>query len=58
MVTFKCRDVGMTCDFEASAETKDELMKVIVRHGEDAHGIKTIPPDLMSNVQKAIKDAD
>ncbi|MDP3879564.1 MAG: DUF1059 domain-containing protein [Dehalococcoidales bacterium] len=55
MPTFKCADVGMACSFEASAATKEELMQKIAKHGEEAHGLKTIPPDIMAKVEQAIK---
>ncbi|MBI4303660.1 MAG: DUF1059 domain-containing protein [Chloroflexi bacterium] len=55
MPSFKCSDVGMACDFQTTAKTEDELMKKIAEHGAKAHNIKTIPPDLMAKVKKAIK---
>ena len=55
MPSFKCKDVGMACSFEATAATEAELMAKIQEHGSKAHNIKTIPPDLMAKVKKAIK---
>ena len=55
MPSFKCKDIGMTCPFEATAETEDELMKKIAEHASDVHDIKIIPPDMMGNIKKAIK---
>ena len=55
MPSFKCRDTGMSCGFEATAKTEDELMKKIAAHAEKAHNMKTIPPDVMAKVKKAIK---
>ena len=45
----------MDCAFEATARTEDELMKKIAEHARKAHNMKTIPPDVMRKVEKAIK---
>jgi len=56
MPTFKCRDIGMSCPFEATAKTEDELMKKITEHAAKAHNMKApFPPDMMAKVKKAIK---
>jgi len=46
----------MNCGFEATADTKDELMQKIAEHASQAHNMKTIPPDVMDKVNKAIKE--
>ena len=55
MPSFKCKDTGMICSFEATAKTEDELMKKIAEHASKAHNMKTIPADVMSKVKKAMK---
>jgi predicted small metal-binding protein len=55
MPSFRCRDIGMSCGFETTAKTEDELMKKIAEHASKAHKMKTISPDVMSKVKKAIK---
>ena len=55
MPSFKCKDVGMACSFETSAGTEAELMAKISEHGRKARNMKTIPPDVMEKVKKAIK---
>ncbi len=55
MPTFACRDIGMDCDFKASAATEAELLGKIAEHAKSAHKIDKIPPDLMDKVKKAIK---
>ena len=55
MPSFKCKDTGMSCGFEATAKNEDELMKKIVEHAGKAHNMKTISPDVMDKVKKAIK---
>lgn len=51
----KCRDVGVDCDFEARAETVDELMKKCAEHVKSVHGMTEIPAELVAKVQAAIR---
>jgi predicted small metal-binding protein len=44
----------MDCPFEATAETRDELMKKIAKHAKTTHDMETIPSDVMEKVEKAI----
>jgi predicted small metal-binding protein len=56
MPSFKCKDIGMQCPFEAKANTKEELMKKITEHATKVHKMPTpFPPDMMEKVKKAIK---
>jgi predicted small metal-binding protein len=55
MPSFKCKDIGMECKFEATASTQDELMQKIATHAASAHDMKTVPPETMSAIKKAIK---
>ena len=52
---FKCKDIGMDCDFQASAKTKEELMPKIGTHAKNAHKIETIDEALQTKVNNAIK---
>jgi predicted small metal-binding protein len=53
--SFKCKDIGLDCPFEATAATEDELMKKISAHAASVHNMKTVPPDMMAKIKKAIK---
>ena len=55
MPSFKCKDLGMACEFEATAKTEDELMKKIAEHAGKAHNMKTFSPDMLAKVKIAIK---
>ncbi len=54
---FKCADIGLNCGFEATADTTEQLMPKIATHAMTAHGMTTIPNDVMTKVQAAIKQA-
>jgi predicted small metal-binding protein len=55
MPTFKCKDIGMDCQFETKAKSNDEIMKTIKDHALKVHDIKDISPDLMTKITGAIK---
>ncbi len=56
MPKFACKDLGMDCGWKAEAETTDELMQKIVHHAKHDHGMEEIPPEMVEQVKKAIKD--
>jgi predicted small metal-binding protein len=55
MPSIKCKDIGMKCGFEVKDENQEELMQILALHAEKSHNMKTIPPDVMEKVKKAIK---
>jgi predicted small metal-binding protein len=56
MKTFKCRDAGVNCDWQALAETPDLLMAKIEEHGRKAHKMAVIPNELKEKIQSAIRE--
>lgn len=55
MLSFKCRDLGMSCDFHATANKEGDLMKKIADHAAKSHNIKDIDEDMLKKVKAAIK---
>ncbi|MCW4021202.1 MAG: DUF1059 domain-containing protein [Candidatus Bathyarchaeota archaeon] len=55
MPSFRCRGIGMKCDFEVSAKTKNELMMKIGAHAKAVHDMEQIPSDVTRKVKNAIK---
>jgi predicted small metal-binding protein len=55
MPSFKCSDIGMSCPFEATADTQEKLLKKIEKHAHKVHNINPITPDLLNQITKAIK---
>lgn len=53
--SFKCKDIGMDCGFEATSEEKDSLMHKISSHAKEVHQMSTISDDLAKKVDAAIK---
>ena len=54
--SISCKDVGMNCDFTATAETIEELLKAAAAHAKEAHRLDSLPAELMPMVQAAIRD--
>lgn len=52
----RCKDVGMDCDFEARAETEEEVLQQAAAHAAATHDMQEIPPDVLAKVRAAIRD--
>jgi predicted small metal-binding protein len=39
----RCRDAGMSCDFEVRATTEEEILPRAAEHAQTVHGMKEIP---------------
>ena len=54
--SISCKDVGMKCGFTAKAETREELLQAAAAPAREAHGLDSIPAELMFMVEAAIRD--
>lgn len=54
--TIRCADVGPDCDFEALAETEEELLELVADHAERAHGMDEIDAEMEERVKGAIRE--
>jgi predicted small metal-binding protein len=53
---FKCRDIGMKCDFEAKgASSREEMTRIATTHANVAHNMRIGSPELIEKVSSAIK---
>ena len=52
----RCRDLGVDCDFEARAETEEEILKKWAEHASKDHNMTEIPPEVVEKIRKAIRD--
>ena len=55
MVSFKCKDIGMDCPFEATAANVQELDNKIVKHAHDAHKIESLDKDMWMKICRVEK---
>jgi predicted small metal-binding protein len=51
-----CNDVVPGCTFTATAATEEELLKKVVAHAAQVHGVTHVTPELTAKVKSAIRD--
>jgi len=51
-----CNDVVPGCTFTATAVTEDELLKKVVAHALQDHGVTDVTPELAAKVKSAMRD--
>jgi predicted small metal-binding protein len=56
MRRISCRDIGVDCDFVATGNSDDEIMKACAEHGKKAHNMQTLPPELAQKVKSSIRE--
>lgn len=56
MKQFACGDIGINCQWKVKGRNEEEIMREIAKHARDEHGVKTITPDLLAQVQRAIHE--
>lgn len=52
----RCSDVGPDCDFEAIADTEEELFELVADHASRVHGIDEPDPEMRQRVLAAMED--
>jgi predicted small metal-binding protein len=55
MKDFHCREAGISCDFVATGETKDEVLKKAGEHAAKVHHLE-VTKDLAAKVTSLIHD--
>jgi len=54
--SFSCADIGMNCGYEVKgASSEEELLEELKIHAKIAHGLTSIPPDLVDKIKKHIR---
>lgn len=56
MKVIRCKDSGADCDFEARAESIEEIMKKVAEHARTAHGMAEVAPEMAEKVRGLIRD--
>lgn len=53
---FSCKDFGGFCNWKGRAETKEELIRKITRHGAVKHNMKDMSATMLAKISASIKD--
>jgi len=56
MKVLRCRDAGADCNFEARAESTEEILHLAVEHGRRDHGMEEIPEGMAEKLEALIRD--
>ena len=51
-----CTNIMSGCPFTTKAATEEELLKKVMAHASEVHGITELTPELAAKVQSAIRD--
>jgi len=54
--TFNCRDFGGSCSWKGRAETLEELLKKISKHGAIKHNMKAMTEDMKLKIISVIRE--
>jgi predicted small metal-binding protein len=52
----RCRDVGFDCDGVVRAETEEAALQMVAEHAKSAHGMESVPPEVVEKVRSVIRD--
>jgi predicted small metal-binding protein len=58
-LTVSCKDTGIECDFVARAESEEELMTQLVKHGKEVHGYtdeQLSDPAMIEKIKAIVKE--
>ncbi len=55
---FCCKDLDIICDWEAVAETEEELIRIVAGHAAEKHGMKEMTGPMRKQIINAIRDSD
>jgi predicted small metal-binding protein len=56
MKEFRCKDIGMKCDWKYFAQTEELIVDGAAVHARDAHGITEFTPEMIAKVKSAIHE--
>ncbi len=54
---FACKNMGLECNFEATAETEEALLTQAKEHAKTAHGMAEADEAMLSKMKAAIQEA-
>ncbi|MBI5664406.1 MAG: DUF1059 domain-containing protein [Nitrospirae bacterium] len=53
---FNCKDFGGTCNWKGRAETVEDLLKKITKHGAIKHNMKEMTNDMKVKIISVIRE--
>jgi predicted small metal-binding protein len=56
MKEFRCRDIGMQCEWRYLAQTEELIVDGAAVHARDVHGITEFTPEMIAKVKTSIRE--
>lgn len=56
MKRLSCKDAGVDCDYVATGQTDDEVLRNASEHGKKTHGIKDFTIEMKNKLTSLIRD--
>ena len=53
---FRCKDIGMQCNWKYIAQTEELIVDGAAVHARDAHDMREFTPEMIAKVKKAIHE--
>ncbi|RJQ50175.1 MAG: DUF1059 domain-containing protein [Nitrospiraceae bacterium] len=53
---FRCRDFGGACNWKCHAETREEILRKIAKHGVIKHNMKDMSESMKARIIATIRD--
>lgn len=57
MKKFECGTVVEGCDGVVTGDTEDDVLAAAAAHAAEAHGMATVPPEVVSVIKAGITEA-
>jgi len=54
--SISCADVGADCNWSATVETEEDLMKKVAQHAKEEHEGMEVTPELVEKIKSNIKE--
>lgn len=51
----RCKDIGVDCGWETTAETEKEVLDRAAKHAAEKHDIKTMSKEMIDKAKAAIR---
>ncbi len=52
----KCRDLGFDYNGVVRAPTENEALQQVAQHAKQAHGMDSVPPEVVDKVRQVMRD--
>jgi predicted small metal-binding protein len=55
---FCCKDLGIECNWESTAETKEELLEIVAEHAKTEHNMMEINEAIRIKILGTMRDQE